>query len=280
MLVVGIEEGDPDLAAVSGIDGSRAVDDRDPVLRRETAAGNNERNVAVGERDRHSGGHRDSAAGLKRHRLGSREIRPGVTRMRVHGDISGRDEYIDDVGHVMRVVQNTGASPKNGRSGHSNWRCVIEHVTLYKEKLWPSPWLFISTALVIPASLLVFLPINELAGVIVAIVLYLGCVGLLLLGSPTVQVTETEFLAGRARLPIGIVGAVTASSGDDARQERGPRLDARAWLMIRGWIDPVVRVQVMDSNDPTPYWVVSTRHPQAVIDAVTAAKTTLRTPGR
>lgn len=125
-----------------------------------------------------------------------------------------------------------------------------------------------------------FLPISELAGVVVAVVLYLGCVGLLLLGSPTVQVTQTEFIAGKARLPIEIVGEVTGSSGDEARQERGPRLDARAWLMIRGWIDPVVRIQVMDPNDPTPYWVVSTRHPQAVIDAVTAAKATLRTPGR
>jgi hypothetical protein len=95
-----------------------------------------------------------------------------------------------------------------------------------------------------------------------------------------VQVTETEFIAGKARLPIGIVGEITGWSGDQARQERGPVLDARAWLMIRGWIDPVVRVTVVDANDPTPYWIVSTRHPQAVIDAVDSAKSRLRTPGR
>ncbi|MCU1417394.1 MAG: hypothetical protein JWP32_1568, partial [Schumannella sp.] len=28
----------------------------------------------------------------------------------------------------------------------------------YRERLWPAPWVFLSTALVIPASLLVFLP--------------------------------------------------------------------------------------------------------------------------
>jgi hypothetical protein len=43
---------------------------------------------------------------------------------------------------------------------------------LYSERIWPSAWVFVSTALVIPASLLVFLPINLFAGVIVAIVLY------------------------------------------------------------------------------------------------------------
>jgi len=150
-------------------------------------------------------------------------------------------------------------------------------VTIYRERLWPTPWLFLSTALVIPASLLVFLPINQTVGVIVAIVLYLGCVGLLLLGSPAVTVTDTEFIAGKARLPIAIVGTVAGFSGMDARNERGPHLDARAWLLIRGWVDPIVKVDVKDADDPTPYWIVSTRRPEAIIDAVAQAKAAAKT---
>ncbi len=146
-------------------------------------------------------------------------------------------------------------------------------VTIYRERLWPAPWLFISTALVIPASLLVFLPINQLVGVIVAVVLYLGCVALLLAGSPAIAVTDTEFVAGKARLPIANVGTIAGFLGTDARDQRGPRLDARAWLVIRGWIDPVVKVEVLDADDPTPYWIVSTRHPATVIGAVAQAKT-------
>ncbi len=142
----------------------------------------------------------------------------------------------------------------------------------YRERLWPAPWLFISTALVIPASLLVFLPINTTVGIIVAIVLYLGCVALLLLGSPVVEVTDTEFVAGKARLPLAVAGAAEPFSRDAARAERGPRLDARAYLLIRGWVDPVVKVRVDDSTDPTPYWLVSTRNPSAVADALSAAK--------
>ena len=145
-------------------------------------------------------------------------------------------------------------------------------MTLYRERLWPAPWLFISTALVIPASLLVFLPIDSRVGVIAAIVLYAGCVVALLLGSPLIEVTETEFRAGRARLPISVVGAITAYRGDEAQLERGRRLDARAWLLIRGWISPVVKVEVVDERDPAPYWLVSTRQPDAVIDAVAQAK--------
>jgi hypothetical protein len=145
-------------------------------------------------------------------------------------------------------------------------------MTNYREKLWPAPWLFISTALVIPASLLVFLPINTTAGIVVAIVLYLVCVALLILGAPTIEVTDTEFRAGRASLPLSIAGTVEGFSGEEARAERGTRLDARTWLLIRAWISPLVKIQNLDERDSAPYWVVSTRHPDAVVAAVEAAK--------
>ena len=142
----------------------------------------------------------------------------------------------------------------------------------YRERLWPAPWVFISSALVIPASLLVFLPINPNVGIVVAIGLYAACVAALIAGSPLLEVTATEFRAGRARLPLEIVGSVTAHRGDEAQLERGQRLDARAWLLIRGWISPVVKVEVLDETDPAPYWLVSTRQPDAVIEALSKAK--------
>jgi hypothetical protein len=144
--------------------------------------------------------------------------------------------------------------------------------THYRERLWPAPWLFVATALVIPASLLVFLPINLLAGVVVAIVLYAGCVILLVLGGPVIEVTDTDFRAGRASLPLSIAGTVEGFEGDEARAERGVRLDARTWLLIRGWISPVVKIQNLDERDSAPYWVVSTRHPDAVVAAISTAK--------
>ena len=145
-------------------------------------------------------------------------------------------------------------------------------MTVYREKLWPAAWLFISTALVIPASLLVFLPINATVGIVVAILMYAGCVGGLVLGSPVIEVTESTFVAGRARLPLSAVGTVEGFSGDEAQLERGQRLDARAWLLIRGWVSPVVKIELRDPSDPTPYWVVSTRHPDALVRALVTAK--------
>jgi hypothetical protein len=137
-------------------------------------------------------------------------------------------------------------------------------MTIYRERLWASAWLFISTALVIPASLLVFLPINFGAGVIVAAILYAGCVFVLIANSPVVEVTTAAL--------IEFIGYVSGYLGEDATMQRGRELDARAWLMIRGWVSPVVKVDVLDASDPTPYWIVSTRHPDRVIAAISRAR--------
>jgi hypothetical protein len=94
----------------------------------------------------------------------------------------------------------------------------------------------------------------------------------LVLASPVIEVTTEAFVAGRARLPIEYVGTVAGFLAEDAALERGQRLDARAWLLIRGWVGPVVTVAVTDPEDPTPYWVVSTRRPGAVVAAMAEAK--------
>ena len=131
---------------------------------------------------------------------------------------------------------------------------------------------FVITALVIPASLLVFLPINMTVGVICAAVLYAACVILLVIGSPRIEVTDAMLVAGRASLPLPNIGNAQGFTGTDATAQRGPKLDARAWLVIRGWISPVVRIDVNDDSDPTPYWLVSTRHPADLVAALAKAK--------
>jgi hypothetical protein len=144
---------------------------------------------------------------------------------------------------------------------------------LYRERIWPSPWVFVQTALVIPASLLVSLPISLLAGVITAIVLYSAIVAALIATSPVIELVPGELVAGRARVPIGLIGAVTPFRGAEATLQRGRLLDARAWLLIRGWVSPVVKIEISDDSDPTPYWIVSTRTPDDLVAAITTAKT-------
>ncbi|MBF4587334.1 MULTISPECIES: DUF3093 domain-containing protein [unclassified Curtobacterium] len=141
-------------------------------------------------------------------------------------------------------------------------------MTLYRERLWAPPALYLATALVIPATLLVFLPISVLAGVLVAIGMELGVLVLLWALAPTIEVTDSEFRAGKAHLPRALVGSVEAFEGAEATTQRGPKLDARAWTLFRGYVRGVVKVEVRDDADPTPYWLVSVRQPTKVVEAM------------
>lgn len=262
---VRIEKRHSDLTAIASINCAGAVDDRYAVFGSEPAAGHNKCDVTVGHRYRDTGADGGTFTRCELDGLGRVQVGPSISRVRVCGKLWGNDENVDAIGHESRLVQNLGRPE----------RWSNRAMTTYRERLWPSLWLYISTLLVIPAALLVFLPINKTAGPIVGIALYAGVVISLLLGSPVVRVTDEALLAGRATLPIRIMGAVTAFHGDAARDERGPRLDARAWLLIRGWIAPVVKIELDDPDDPAPYWIVSTRHPEAVVAAIESARARL-----
>jgi hypothetical protein len=93
---------------------------------------------------------------------------------------------------------------------------------------------------------------------------------LLILSTPAIVVTDDSLTVGRASIERRFVGAVEAFRGPEATAERGTRLNALAYLCIRGWIDPVVRIEINDPSDPTPYWLTSTRRPEELVAALSA----------
>lgn len=138
----------------------------------------------------------------------------------------------------------------------------------YRERLWPAPWIALVALLAVPASLLTFAPVSIVAGGIVGGVLAAGVMLAAVLSAPTILVADGMLRAGSARVPLSLVGETVAARGADARRFRGPELDARAFVVLRPDIDPVLRVELTDPDDPAPYWVLSTRRPEALAAAI------------
>lgn len=139
---------------------------------------------------------------------------------------------------------------------------------IYQERLWPAPWVWIVVLGVSVAAIFVFAPINLTAGYIAAVVLAIILTVLLVLSTPRITVTDSTLQVGRATIERHFVGSVEAFEGDAATQQRGPQLNATAYLCIRGWISPVVRIEITDEADRTPYWLTSTRHPKKLVAAL------------
>ncbi len=102
-----------------------------------------------------------------------------------------------------------------------------------------------------------------------------GCLallaGLLLsYGSTRIVVSDGVLRVGRAHIDARHLGAAQALDAEQSRRTAGVEADARAFLVLRPYLSRAVRIEILDPADPAPYWLVSTRHPEAFAAAVTA----------
>ena len=80
-----------------------------------------------------------------------------------------------------------------------------------------------------------------------------------------VEVTDGDLIVGRARLGSSFQGDACALDAAAFRHTMGPGADARTFLRTRPYAKTGVLVAVDDPQDPTPYWLVSTRRPDALV---------------
>ncbi|MBD7993820.1 DUF3093 domain-containing protein [Arthrobacter sp. Sa2CUA1] len=139
---------------------------------------------------------------------------------------------------------------------------------LYSERLLPAAWIWVVIAGIAGTFLLAFVPISIEVGIVVALVAAVGLTVLLLLSTPVIRVTADTLQVGRAQIERRWIGDVEAFRGEDATQQRGPALNGTAFMCFRGWISPVVKIEITDPADRTPYWLTSTRHPEKLVDAL------------
>lgn len=97
---------------------------------------------------------------------------------------------------------------------------------------------------------------------------------LLWLGRIQVRVTEsggaTELWVGDAHLPASVVARSAEVPHSAKSTALGRQLDPAAYVVHRGWVGPMLLLVLDDPDDPTPYWLVSCRHPQRVLAALQA----------
>jgi predicted signal transduction protein with EAL and GGDEF domain len=140
----------------------------------------------------------------------------------------------------------------------------------YAERLSvPLMWWLLGAAFVVSVGWAFFVS-TPLAAAAVAVVVTAGLVGIFLTryGSVRLVVDAQMLRAGRAVLPREHVGAVEALDAERTRRAIGPDADARALLVTRPYCTTAVRVEVADPQDPTPYWLTSSRHPGSLVESL------------
>lgn len=111
----------------------------------------------------------------------------------------------------------------------------------------------------------------------VAVVVVLGV--LLRASRGRVRLADDVLHVPGARVPVSAVSGVQALDAEQARRLRGPAADVRAHVASRPWLRRAVQVHLDDPDDDTPYWLVSTAHPEELAAALERARVRARGPG-
>ena len=99
----------------------------------------------------------------------------------------------------------------------------------------------------------------------------LQILGLLFLSQRTVltiEVREGQLRIGEAHIDRKFLGQVVALSADEMRRWRGPLSDPAGFMVLRFWISTGVKIEIKDPNDPTPYWLISSKKAQPLVAAL------------
>ncbi|SOD74085.1 hypothetical protein SAMN05892883_3261 [Jatrophihabitans sp. GAS493] len=145
-------------------------------------------------------------------------------------------------------------------------RDAVAHAINYRERL-RTPWWWYLVGLAAASVLAAEFHISGLRltdWIPFGVLLPLSAFIVWSFGRSDLRIADGELTVRGAHLPLRYVGAVVELDSTTLRRVVGREGDPQAFVSIRPFVGPGVQVLIEDPDDPTPYWILSTRHPHEV----------------
>lgn len=144
----------------------------------------------------------------------------------------------------------------------------------YREWVGPPPsWWVLSVLFSLSWLVAIGFYLGPLAGVLGLLGAQAVVTGVLLVTAVRLRLAGTELTVGRAVLDLSYVSAVRGMDAEATQTRTGPDADARSHLVLRPYVRTAVELTLDDPADPVPYWIVSTRHPTQLAEAIAVVLT-------
>ncbi|MDR7303163.1 DUF3093 domain-containing protein [Haloactinomyces albus] len=166
------------------------------------------------------------------------------------------------------MSESSEAVASEGLAGESS---STEEASTFRERLYASWWIWplpIAAAVLLAAEVHLGYP-GFRAWLPYAVLIPAAVAVLLWLSRTRIEVTGGELVAGDARLPLRFIADAEVINPSEKQRALGPELDPAAFIVHRPWARSAVRIWLDDDNDPTPYWIVSTRRPKELTEVLT-----------
>jgi hypothetical protein len=137
---------------------------------------------------------------------------------------------------------------------------------LYKERVLPNFGTFAAVFALLPSIAIISEPFDIRIGLAVGVVVVITIWTLLILRAPTIELSQLELRVGRVGIFRNLIGEAEVISKDRIFLERGPNLDPGAHKVFQGSVKTAIKIAILDPEDPTPYWLISTRKPDKLAE--------------
>jgi hypothetical protein len=84
----------------------------------------------------------------------------------------------------------------------------------------------------------------------------------------TIEVDGKELRVGKAHIDLNFIAHCVDLDNEAIRLVRTRDADPRAYLAIRFWASRGVKVEINDTRDSTPYWLISSNRGSELIKAI------------
>ena len=134
----------------------------------------------------------------------------------------------------------------------------------YSERVFPGLSFFLATLFAPAALYLIVLAFDDLWALITFVVSELAIIFLGLFAAPTLSLSSKTLSIGNVKIPTQYVKAITVVEASAQQSEKGPKLNPSAYVRFQVGVKGLLKVELNDPKDPTPYWLISSRNPDLV----------------
>lgn len=149
---------------------------------------------------------------------------------------------------------------------------MTNRVNLYKERVLPTTVAMLPLILLLPTAYFTLLPFSATAGLLLGPLFALAILVSAYFAAPVIEVSNESIAVGDIEVPLEYVSGVTVVKAEDGFAERGVRLSPAAYTRFQMGVKTMVKIELSDPNDKTPYWLIASKNPQGVVAAFEAAK--------
>lgn len=132
----------------------------------------------------------------------------------------------------------------------------------YSERVFPGLSFFLATLFVPTALYLIVLAFDDLWALVTFVVCEVSIISIGLLGAPTLVLSKESLSIGKVQIPTQYISGISAIPASNQQSEKGPKLHPAAYVRFQAGVKGLLKIELNDPADPTPYWLISSRNPE------------------